>query len=340
MADSRWDLRRRVLLACLTLFGACETPPEPPAPPLGISLSETVASVPAVAREAGSLRLQRVESCEVPAYLRRDAAGPEVVTDLPYGEDDHQRYDIAMPDDKPKLLVVVIHGGGWTSGYKGLYRALIRTFAELGYAAASVEYRLARDARRAHPTGLADVRCAIRAARLRAGTAKLVLLGGSAGAHLAAMATVPEDGDCLDKTPIQPDGAILFYAPLELDRARERYTPYMRQATDELLYGAKAFADKQVDESSDDWARRARAATPSHFASLAPPTLMLHGTADGVVPEQDALDYQKALDAAGTPSLVIEVPGAGHGFPVLGRTPELRPASCTVLHFLESIASR
>jgi dipeptidyl aminopeptidase/acylaminoacyl peptidase len=67
---------------------------------------------------------------------------------------------------------------------------------------------------------------------------------------------------------------------------------------------------------------------------------MLHGALDHVVPEEDARDYEKALAAAGIPSLLIEVPGEGHGFAVLGRKHELRPASCTVLHFLGSISAR
>jgi acetyl esterase/lipase len=303
------------------------------------------AHAPSETPDAAVMTIARVDTCEIPPYFANDAAGPAVMVDLTYGDDDHQKYDLALPDiPVPKALVVLVHGGGWTAGTKALFRPTIRSLATIGYAAATVEYRLARDERRRFPAGLADVRCAIRAVQTRVGVAKLVLLGASAGGHLAAMVAAEPagmfDGDCADRTPIHVDGAVLYYAPLALDRARERYIPKMRQAVDELLFGAKAFQDG-VDESSPDWMARAREATPSHAVGHGtPPMLLLHGAADNIVPVEDALELAAALKQAGTPSLVIEVPEQGHGFPVLGRKPELRPASCSVLHFLEQIAAR
>jgi acetyl esterase/lipase len=312
------------------------------APPLGVSLSEPVPEAGAFA-DAEGMRIARVETCDIPAYLGADAAGPAIIADVAYGDDDHQTYDLALPEGMPKALVVLIHGGGWTAGKKSLFRPTIRALAMIGYAAATVEYRLALDERRAFPVGLSDVRCAIRAVSLRTGMKKLVLVGGSAGAHLAAMvaAGAGSDGDCGDRTPIKVDGAILFYAPLEIDRARERYIPKMRQAVDELLYGAKAFADGGVDESSDDWAYRARQATPSHLVTRSTaPTLIVHGTGDTIVPIEDARDYAAALARSSVAALVLEVPDEKHGFPILGRKPPVRTASCTMLQFLEQIAAR
>jgi acetyl esterase/lipase len=321
---------------------ACDEARLPNAPPLGVSVSET-ASVPVVRRDAQALHIERVETCDIPPYFANDAAGPAVMTDLAYGDDDHQRYDLALPDvPMPRALVVLVHGGGWTAGSKSLFRPTIRSLATIGYAAATVEYRLARDDRRKFPAGLSDVRCAIRAARGRVGISKIIVIGASAGGHLAAMLEAPGfDADCSDRTPIHIDGAVLYYAPLELDRARERYIPKMRQAVDELLYGAKAFAEGGVDESSSDWMMRAREVTPSHgIGASTPPTLLLHGTADTIVPVDDGRDFAAALEREGVPFLLVEVPNQGHGFPVLGRKPELAAVSCTVVHFLEQIAAQ
>lgn len=328
---------------------------EPAAPPLGVSMSETIDANALAPRDAGAIALARVNECEIPPYIANDAGGPSVLEDLAYGEDKKQKYDLVLPDTPPKALVVIVHGGGWTSGGKSLYRPTIRMLGTLGYAAASISYRLAGDEARAFPVGLADVRCAIRSVQSRVGVGKTVLLGASAGAHLAAMvATEPDapiyDGDCADRRPIRIAGAILYYAPLELDKSRERYVPIMRQAVDEFLYGAQTWAEAGVDGSApknadeferdrSDWSIRAVEATPSHHTLKgAPPMLILQGAIDTIVPPADAHDFANALEHAGVPHLLVELPGLGHGFPVLGHKPEVKPASCSTLHFLEQIA--
>ncbi len=345
---------RRVL--GFLIVAACASAPIA-IPPLGVSMSEPGPAGEEV-RDAAALKLARVDSCEVPPFVANDAAGPSVIEDIAYGDDKRQKYDLALPES-PRALVVIVHGGGWTSGGKGLYRPTIRMLAELGYAAASVGYRLAGDASRAFPVGLADVRCAIRAAQAKVGLRKTIVLGASAGGHLAAMvAAVPEapmfDGDCADRRPVHVDGAILYYAPLAIDRARERYVPIMRQAVDELLYGAKTFADEEDGGTGDhaaksdaferahegNWAMRANAATPGDYPLHgAPPMLLLQGAEDPIVPPADARDFDAALERAGVPHLLVELPDQKHGFPVLGHKPELKPASCTMLHFLEQIAA-
>jgi acetyl esterase/lipase len=332
--------RVSVVLAFLL---SCQTAHEPPAPPLGVSLSEPRDDVTVGTITRPALHITRVDDCTIPPYLPMDAGGPPVITDIPYGDDDHQKYDLALPEGYPKALVVLIHGGGWTAGSKSLFRPTIRSLATVGYAAATVEYRLARDIQRAFPVGLSDVRCAVRAARLRVGVSKLVLVGGSAGGHLAALISEgADDGEaCDDRTSITVDGAVLFYAPLAIDQARERYIPKMRQAVDELLYGARAFADGAIDESSRDWEARARRATPGHFVTRdTAPTLLLHGGRDTIVPIEDAREYAATLERSGVPALLVEAPDQNHGFPVLGRSPELRAASCSMLHFLEQISAR
>jgi acetyl esterase/lipase len=318
-------------------------------PPLGVSLAEPPAAAappPAADGGAPAMEIERVDRCELPRYIRNDAAGPAVVEDVPYGEDKRQKYDIAFPENgKPKALVVIIHGGGWTSGGKGLFRPTIRMLAARGYAAASVGYRLASTKSSAFPADLVDVRCAIRAVAERAGGGKTIVMGASAGAHLAAMAALTRDrpdldGWCPDHRPVRIDGAVLYYAPIELDHARQRYIPIMRQAVDELLYGVRRVAMHRVDEDGGDWMARAERATPTRLVTHdAPPMLILAGTNDNIVPIADALDFGAALTRAGVPHLVVEVPGKKHGFPVIGYEHALRTSSCTMLAFLSRIAS-
>jgi len=286
--------------------------------------------------EAGAL--VRVEQCEVPLIPAEDAGGPAVEIDVPYGVDIHQIYDLSWPETPAKALVILIHGGGWTSGTAKLFVPTIRQLVSIGYAAASVGYRLARTVENAFPLGLADARCAVRQVQALAsarGIHKTILLGASAGGHLAAMIALAGDetkfdGDCPKKGPIHVDGAIAYYPPVDLEHARDHYPPKMQQAVDELLR----------EDAGAAWLEKAKAATPLHYVDAGdPPMLIVHGGADPIVPIEDSRALDRALRDAHVPSLLIELPEEKHGFFVLGRRDGLRTASCTVLHFLETTAS-
>lgn len=281
--------------------------------------------------------IRRVEQCVVPPTPSEDGGTIDVQFDVRYGPDERQVLDVAWPNVPFKGLVVIVHGGGWTAGAKKLFVPTIRLLASLGYVGVTVNYRLARGFANAHPVGLGDVRCAIREAQAQVelrklNANKLVILGASAGGHLAAMVGVngddpSSDGACARKGPIHPRGVIAYYAPLELDRAHDHYPPKMVQAVDELL---------RVDGGPEDWDKRARTATPNHFVDGAdPPVLLLHGSDDRIVPASDSRAFSQLLEGAGVPSLVVELPGQDHGFAVLGKKESIRPATCTALAFIE-----
>ncbi len=60
--------------------------------------------------------------------------------------------------------------------------------------------------------------------------------------------------------------------------------------------------------------RIARDASPvSHITSDDPPTLLIHGDEDHVVPYDQSVNFAKKLSQAGLLSMLIRVPGAGHG---------------------------
>ncbi len=338
-------------LALSAALLACPSAPERPAPPhppptAATSAAPTASSVRATAELDASVApaphpralpgLAVVDQCVVPRTPAQDAGIP-MDFDIPYGPDERQRVDIAWPEGKPKGLVVLIHGGGWTAGYKALFRPTARTLASLGYVAATVGYRMARDDARAFPVGLADVRCGIRLAMRKAherGAIRTALLGASAGAHLAVMVDVAGDaqgfdGDCPEKGPIHVDGTVAYYPPLDIEHSREHYPPRMQKAVDELL---------RVDGGPAEWMAHARAATPANYVdSSDPPILLLHGHDDPIVPVQDSRDFERLLRRAHVPTRFVEVPGEKHGFFVLGRRAALRRASCTALRFLEVV---
>lgn len=92
----------------------------------------------------------------------------------------------------PAPIVICIHGGGWKAGHRKAYQFLGPLLADRGFAAFAIDYRLVSKTANVYPAAVDDVRAAVqyvrdRAAELNVDPAKIVLMGDSAGAHLAAL---------------------------------------------------------------------------------------------------------------------------------------------------------
>ncbi|MDP2886190.1 MAG: alpha/beta hydrolase [Ignavibacteria bacterium] len=85
--------------------------------------------------------------------------------------------------------VILIHGGGWRSGYRQMEWPIAQHLAAQGYVTATAEYRLSAEA--LYPTGVYDLKAAIRwmranAAKYNIDPKKIAVYGCSAGGELAA----------------------------------------------------------------------------------------------------------------------------------------------------------
>ena len=109
-------------------------------------------------------------------------------------------------------VVVLVHGGAWVAGSPDLLDNLADALAADGAVVFNASYRLARQPGGGDPGSLDDVACAIRFARAEApaytDAEELVLVGHSAGAHLAAVVALdpaPWGGDCAYPPAGPPD---------------------------------------------------------------------------------------------------------------------------------------
>lgn len=106
--------------------------------------------------------------------------------------------DAYLPDSAaPAPAVIAIHGGGWKGGARGAYRHLGGLLAGRGYALLAIDYRLVQGERNRFPAAVDDVRAALQyvrehAAELNVDPKRIVLLGDSAGGHLAALVGLTE----------------------------------------------------------------------------------------------------------------------------------------------------
>jgi acetyl esterase/lipase len=138
-------------------------------------------------------------AADILARSRAVATSSQVVLDVPYGGDYWQQIDLYLPaqsglKDLPVLLF--LHGGGWSNGYKEWMGFMAPCFTDLPAIFVSVGYRMLPDWR--FPVPLDDTIAALawvheNIARHGGSPDRLFIGGHSAGGHLSALATLRRD---------------------------------------------------------------------------------------------------------------------------------------------------
>ena len=194
--------------------------------------------------------------------------------------------DLYLPADVSQPpVVLVIHGGGWTSGSRdeGYVRLICRHLASHGFAALSVDYRLAPEAR--FPAQFDDLAealrwLAVRGPGLGLDTRHVGVWGYSAGAHLASLISTREQA--LPLAAVVAGGT-----PADLRVWPD--SPYVNA----LLGQSLADAPARWAEASP--VVQVNAATPAHF--------LYHGRLDTLVEYDQMQRLASALQAVHVPVL-------------------------------------
>ena len=153
-----------------------------------------------------------------------ERSAPEGSTRIRYGEAHGDQFaDLRMPPRDPLATVVLLHGGYWYADF-GLEQtyAMATELTDLGFATWNVEYRRTGDGG-GFPNTFSDVAAAVdRLAGdgLPAGLAdNVVLVGHSAGGHLAVWAASRNDRTPGGEPKVLPRGAISLAGILDLVRS-------------------------------------------------------------------------------------------------------------------------
>lgn len=224
-------------------------------------------------------------------------------------------------------VIVWFHGGGWISGSKR-QDVFVRHFASHGFAVASVQYRLAL--REEFPAQARDARTACHwlwknAAELNLDPECMMLAGQSSGAHLALLTAYTEGRNLPGWGPALPRGTVkavaAMYPPTELLKL------VGREAMDSAVHPVALLLGAEVQNRI----RLAREASPVYQTRPGvPPTLLVHGTEDVIIPVEQSKLLANRLHRIGAPVTLL-MPKEGHAF-------SLFPDKIiNVLQFLETV---
>lgn len=228
----------------------------------------------------------------------------DVVYDDRFGDD--TKMDVYLPEGEGLHPgVMFIHGGAWIAGDRSEYSQAAKRLARAGYVAATIEYRLLPDG--AFPKNVQDCFCALAHMRAHAGEYgldpnRVAVVGYSAGGHLAAMVGLASDDptlktDCAAGTTGPPNAVVAGSANYDL-----RGTPPDFWLAEEYLGG-----------DPDDLPEVYSKASPiTHVGPGKPPFLIVIGTDDLLIVEEQSQALRVALNAAGNEARVLQVAGGGH----------------------------
>lgn len=265
------------------------------------------------------------------------------------------------PEDRQPtgLGIIYLHGSGWHYGDKDLgTRPFFRQLTAQGHTILDVAYTLAPNARLKEM--LADVANAIlwmktdAAQHSRVQPDRIVLMGGSAGGHLALLAAYGQNEFALrpmeSVSDISVCGVVSYYGItdlLDLHHYLEGlYDPGLNLATDqwlvryleslptELIVHPKNLLPNLLGTTYAQSPQTYRAASPLfQVGQHCPPTLQIHGAHDIAGVQKGMLRLHQALVAAEVPSVYIEIPDCDHGFDLI--LPQISPSAQAATYYTE-----
>lgn len=237
------------------------------------------------------------------------AAAEKTLLNVSYGSSAEQNMDVYLPAGRNATdtkVLVMIHGGAWTTGDKSDFNEYLPVFKQRlpGYAFFNINYRLAKlPTDDLFPTQENDVKRAMDFILSRAGDYgfnknKLVVFGASAGAHLALLQAYKNSTEKIN-------AVIDMFGPTDMAGLYNSLPDPLEKFAVESLMGGTPAGNPELYAAS----------SPINYVSAqSPPTLILHGGMDPLVPIQQSIDLKAKLQQASVPVQMVTYPGEEHGW--------------------------
>ena len=218
-----------------------------------------------------------------------------------YELDMHLFFPVDMPEGEKRPVIIYFHGGSWSEGKPDWDFNACRYYADQGWVAATVEYRIADRHGSLPMESVMDAKSAVRWIRENAeafniDTEKVVVAGNSAGGHLAMMTAMDEAlNEAGEYTSVSavPNAVMVNSGVFDL--------------TDEGSWIRRGLRERGLDEGL------VTTISPVYIVRKdMPPMLIIHGTEDRNVPFETATAFVKKMKKAKNKIEFHAIEGANH----------------------------
>jgi acetyl esterase/lipase len=228
--------------------------------------------------------------------------------------------DVLQPEKPNGYGIIFVVSGGWFSAHEAINPAALQSFFDRGYTVFAVVH--GSQPKFTIPEIVKDMHRSVRFIRFNAkkygiNPDKIGVTGGSAGGHLSlTLGTQGGPGDPKAKDPIDRESSAVqcvacFFPPTD-------FLNYGKPGEDGVGFGIlKGFKSAFGPRADTPEGRKelGHEISPIYFiTSNMPPTLILHGDADTLVPIQQSETFVKAATDAGATAKLVVKNGGGHGW--------------------------
>jgi acetyl esterase/lipase len=238
---------------------------------------------------------------------KKEDTSEKTFYDVAYGNDPAQKMDIYLPPDRSKQstkVIVLVHGGAWNQGDKTDFTIYLDSLKKRlpGYAIFNINYRLANGTSNFFPAQEDDVKSAVEFIYAKRNeylvSETFVMLGASAGAHLALLHSYKYP------SPVKVKAVVDFFGPTELVSLYNGTNPLLPVLLASVTGGTPTTLPSLYQQSS-----------PYNFvAAGSPPTIILHGGADPLVPPNQSTMLRDKLVMNAVPVQFVYYPSEAHGW--------------------------
>lgn len=217
----------------------------------------------------------------------------------------------------PAPVLVYIHGGGWVAGDRFAGGENLRWFAQRGWLTISIDYPLSSRDQHLWDATIEQVGCALswvqaNAHRFGGDPTRISLMGDSAGGNLVLIAGYRANSGTL---PSSCGGNVPRVAAISAIYPAVHLAEAYRNEFPQIGDMARGFADAYVGGSPDRFPDRYTSIDPaSYIAPEAPPTLLIVGEIDHLLPPDLAYRFAAEAKRGGVNVELVRFPYGQHLF--------------------------